>query len=213
MTKKPEYRDLLENEEQEPWWKRQERESRERLKQVDEERKEEKRQKQMWKEEQERLKEEQDKRPQSIKNFEFMFLGLLFFELQAYVRFPEARPEVHISIPFQLGILIFVCGIFALVCLLASRKRSNIAKWVVVIESGLIVLTLTFFLPEIISEIISLNLGGLELSQVIQLVCACGTIISAFSKESRAWFAGIQIDEDESNESFPKPNRHEERTW
>ena len=53
--------------EQEPWWKRQEREARKRNQKLNDEWKEEKQQKERLKEERERLKEEQDKRPQSIK--------------------------------------------------------------------------------------------------------------------------------------------------
>ena len=197
--------------EQVPWWKRQEREARKRNQKLNDEWKEEKQQKQRLKEEQERLKEEQDKRPWSIKNFEFVYLISLLTELHMYYLFPEVRPEVQLSIPLQLGILVFVYGSFALLCLLASRKRSNIAKWIVVILSGFTILSLLLQMPEIIPELISLS--GLSYLQIGQLIFVCATIRFAFAKESRAWFAGIQISEDKANGSFSKPDSHEERTW
>ncbi len=178
MSKKPE--------EQEPWWKRQEREARERNRKLKDGWKEEKQQKQILKEEQERLEEEQDKRPQSIKNFEAAYLLSLFIELQIYVRYPEMRPEVEISIFLQLGILLFVYGSIAILCLLASRKRSNIAKWIIVIISGFSILSFTLQISEITSGLVSLNF--LEISQTARLFLECIAIVFAFTRESRIWF-------------------------
>lgn len=190
---------MPETSEQEPWWKRQEREAKEHTRKLKDEWKEEKQQRQVLKEEQERLKEAQDKRPESIKSFEGAYLFSLLIELHMYFRYPEMRPEVQISIPFQMGIMVFVYGSFALLCLLASRKRSNIAKWIVVILSGFSILAILLQIPEIISGLVSFNF--LEIGQTVQLFCVCATIVFAFSPKSRAWFAGIQMEHGEDEAS------------
>ena len=80
--------------EQEPWWKRQEREAREHNQTSKEERKAKKQRKEEEKQQKQRIKEKQDKRPESIKNFEYAYLFSLFIGLQMYIRHPEMRPEI-----------------------------------------------------------------------------------------------------------------------
>ena len=99
------------------------------------------------------------------------------------------------SISFEIGILFFMYGSLTLLCLLASRKRSNISKWIVVIVSGFSIFSTILYIPEIVSGLVSLSL--LEISQTVQLFCVCTAIKCAFAKESRDWFAGIQIKNDE----------------
>ena len=181
--------------EQEPWWKRQEREARERNQTLKEESKEKKQrkkeEKQTLKEEQERMEKEQDKRPESIKNFEQFYLISLFAGFFISMKSPEKLFE---GMPwyFEVGFPIIILGIIALLVLHASRNQNNIAKWIVVIVAGFSILSAILFIPELVSGLVSLSL--LEISQTFQLICFCVAIKYAFTKESRDWFAGIPIE-------------------
>ena len=197
MTEKPEYRDLLETEEQdqEPWWKRQEREAKERTKQLKDDRKKLKNRELQWK-----LHQEQE-RPNSIKYFEWLWLGsILIGIIVSAISYQHMLSEIQnefgelgslFEILVPIGTAIGV-GLTLLFVLLTSRRQNKVAKWFLVIMFGL---GLAFSIPELNTRFgYSVFVGILS---SIQIALQCVGIYFLFTSGSRAWFAGIQIENDE----------------
>ena len=156
--------------EQEPWWKRQEREARERNQRLNDEWEEEKERKQ-------RLKEERDKRPESIKIFEKLFLGSLGVEFLIHKESPNIFFE-EICLGILKSELCFLYWEFSRYWLLhASRNQSNIAKWIIIILTGVSILTYLLFIPEIISSLISMTMSKLQVFQTGQTFLECAALI------------------------------------
>ena len=129
-------------------------------------------------------------RPQSIKIFEQAFLWSIFIELKIFFRFPETRTEIfaeEMSKSLQLGFVLFILVIFVLLALHASRNRSNVAKWIIVVSVGFSLLS---YIPEIALGVVSIftELDSLQQWITVKSFLECFAISYLFVKESRDWF-------------------------
>ena len=120
-------------------------------------------------------------RPKSIIRFERLYLGSLAIVLVIVAAAWSARPGI---IPLDLLIPAFVGGVLlpGTLTLLVSRRRSNLAKWaLVVVFATSLAANLANYRPgELRLSIVALVMFGLQI----------GAIALLFTRPSRDWLAG-----------------------
>ncbi len=121
--------------------------------------------------------------PKHIKFFEWAWLGSLVIGIiisgLTYSATVEPGMEVYAAF-----IQFVVIGLILLLVLLTSRKRSNIAKWVLVVLFGLGVVA---YIPELA---LLFDLGFAGVLSSLQLLAQSVGIYFLFTQESRDWFQG-----------------------
>ena len=124
--------------------------------------------------------------PKHIKYFEWTWLGSL--PLGIIVAELSYSEIVGAGIEVFSGFIQFVTlGVMLLLILLTSRKRNNIAKWILVILFGL---GIVFYIPQLSSLF---NLGFAGVLSSLQVLAQCVGIYFLFTQESRDWFRVIKI--------------------
>ena len=123
--------------------------------------------------------------PKHIKYFEWTWLGSLALGIivsaLSYSEMVPAGTEI-----FAGFIQIFVFGVTLLLILLISRKRSNIAKWIVVVFFGL---GIVVYIPQLASLF---NMGFVGVLSSLQALAQCVGLYFLFTQESRDWFRVIK---------------------
>ena len=87
---------------------------------------------------------------------------------------------------FDAFIQFVTLGIMLLLILLTSRKRNNIAKWILVVLFGL---GIVFYIPQL-SSLFDKGFAGVLSS--LQVLAQCVGIYFLFTQESRDWFRVIK---------------------
>jgi len=123
--------------------------------------------------------------PKHIKYFEWTWLGSLAIGIivSSLSYSATVAPGMEIFAGF---IQFFVLGVTLLLVLLTSRKRSKIAKWILVVLFGL---GIVVYIPQLA---VLFNLG-LEYQIVgvlssLQVLAQCVGVYFLFTQESRDWF-------------------------
>ena len=123
--------------------------------------------------------------PKHIKYFEWTWLGSL--SLGIIVAALSYSELVGAGMEIFSGFIQFVTlGIMLLLILLTSRKRNNIAKWILVVLFGL---GIVFYIPKLSSLF---NLGFAGVLSSLQVLAQCVGIYFLFTQESRDWFRVIK---------------------
>lgn len=124
--------------------------------------------------------------PKHIKYFEWIWLGSLALGIIiAALSYSETVPAgMEIFAGF---IQFFVFGIILLLVLLTSRKRSNIAKWILVVLFGLGAI---FYIPQL-AILFHIKIAGVLSS--LQLLAQCVGLYFLFTQESREWFKNVKV--------------------
>mgnify|MGYP001174924544 FL=1 len=76
----------------------------------------------------------------------------------------------------------FTFGISLLLILLISRKRNNIAKWILVVMYGF---GIVMYIPQLA---FLLNIGFVGVLSSLQLLAQCVGLYFLFTEDSREWF-------------------------
>jgi hypothetical protein len=119
--------------------------------------------------------------PNSIKYFEWLFLGSLVLGVAVSAITYEAN--VQMSNPLFVAIIqFFVIAIILLLVLLTSRKKSGIAKWILIIFMAIGVI---LYIPQLSSFFEQGIAGMISFSQ---LTMQCIALYLLFTPESRRWF-------------------------
>jgi hypothetical protein len=128
-------------------------------------------------------------RPKTIVSFEILSLaavalGILLTWLSWDDIVAQARSAVLGSgIEAAVAILAFVyVAILVLLILLASRRASNVARWLLAL---IVVAELVFTLPHIGA---TLAAGTVGLIETLQLAMMTGAVVLLFLPASRPWF-------------------------
>ena len=119
-------------------------------------------------------------RPRTIVNFELIFFATLILGLvQSFLGWDRATQLM--SVGFVLTVQIFTFGLLGGLALLVAHRRSNLAKWILIV---LFVLGLPAFF-----KIVS---GGLLLGSVwISVLQTFGQVVAyglLFTASARSWF-------------------------
>jgi len=119
--------------------------------------------------------------PKHIKYFEWTWLGSLAIGIiVSALSYSEMVPdELEVFAGF---ILFFTFGIMLLLILLTSRKRNNIAKWILVIMFGF---GIVMYIPQLA---FLFNIGFVGVLSSLQLLAQCVGLYFLFTEESREWF-------------------------
>ena len=120
--------------------------------------------------------------PKSIKYFELLWLGSLVIGAFMVMLTWEFMIAMQVSKTFIIFILIFVFVIMLALILLTSRKRSNIAKWV------LVAFFVVGFIPYIPQLIKFYEMGLPGYLSTIQVLMQFAGVLFLFSKNGRDWF-------------------------
>ena len=119
-----------------------------------------------------------------IKYVEWTWLGSLSLGIivaaLSYSEIVGAGMEV-----FAAFIQFVTLGVMLLLILLTSRKRNNIAKWILVVLFGL---GIVFYIPQLSSLF---NLGFAGVLSSLQVLAQCVDIYFLFTQKSRDWFRVI----------------------
>ncbi len=123
--------------------------------------------------------------PKHIKYFEWTWLGSLSLGIivaaLSYSEIVGAWMEI-----FSGFIQFFTFVIMLLLILLTSRKRNNIAKWILVTLFGLGII---FYIPQLSGLF---DVGFAEVLSSLQVLTQCVGIYFLFTQESRDWFRVIR---------------------
>ena len=123
--------------------------------------------------------------PKHIKYFEWTWLGSL--SLGIIVAALSYSEIVGAGMEIFSGFIQFVTlGVMLLLILLTSRKRNNIAKWILVVLFGL---GIVFYIPHLSSLF---NKGFAGVLSSLQVLAQCVGIYFLFTQESRDWFSVIK---------------------
>ena len=123
--------------------------------------------------------------PKHIKYFEWTWLGSL--SLGIIVSALSYSEIVGAGMEIVFGFIQFITlGVMLLLILLISRKRNNIAKWILVVLFGL---GIVFYIPQLSSLF---NKGFAGVLSSLQVLAQCVGIYFLFTQESRDWFRGIK---------------------
>jgi uncharacterized membrane protein YeiB len=133
-------------------------------------------------------------RPKSIQRFDIFYLaalalGLVNTALSWNTTMATMQAEAStaaIATPVMLGSLVIGFGISLLLWFFTSRKRSTIAKWILVVFFVLGVLSLLFTLMN------GQFPGGLPgVLSVVATVLQAAAIFMLFQPDAVAWFKGV----------------------
>ena len=123
--------------------------------------------------------------PKHIKYFEWTWLGSL--SLGIIVSALSYSEIVGTGMEIFAGVIQFVTlGVMLLLILLTSRKRNNIAKWILVVLFGL---GIVFYIPQL-SSLFNIGFSGVLSS--LQVLAQCVGMYFLFTQESRDWFRVIK---------------------
>ncbi|WP_076071954.1 hypothetical protein [Sphingomonas montana] len=131
-------------------------------------------------------------RPKSIVQFEYVYIGsMLLGILAAYLTADKNAAMMRNSgLPVSDATLIFgqwaLSAIFVAIALLASRKASNVARWIIVVLAAFAVVSFPFSIP-----LLPL-MGPVSILAVSQFVLAIVVIYLLFRRDAKAWFAGVR---------------------
>ena len=119
--------------------------------------------------------------PKHIKYFEWTWLGSLAIGIiVSALSYSEMVPGgLEIFAGF---IQFFTFGISLLLILLISRKRNNIAKWILVVMFGF---GIVMYIPQLA---FLLNIGFVGVLSSLQLLAQCVGLYFLFTEDSREWF-------------------------
>jgi len=119
--------------------------------------------------------------PKHIKYFEWTWLGSLAIGIivSSLSYSATVAPGMEIFAGF---IQFFVLGVTLLLVLLTSRKRSKIAKWILVVLFGL---GIVVYIPQLA---VLFNLGFVGVLSSLQVLVQCVGVYFLFTQESRDWF-------------------------
>ncbi len=130
-------------------------------------------------------------RPQSIRYFDYLFLGGMvlgilntvfsFGETMAIVAADPATQALGDPLVFIVFTLVFSFGINLLLWFFISRKKSTIAKWILVVFMAIGVLGMP-------SSLATLSTIPATIAVVITLI-QLAAIIMLFRADAKAWFA------------------------
>jgi O-antigen/teichoic acid export membrane protein len=125
--------------------------------------------------------------PNHIKYFEWVILGSIALGIiQTGLPFYLFAPGPAPSEPPFLVVNLILPPLLVLLVLLTSRKRSNIAKWILVlITAFIIVINIA-----LISSFFEMGFAGILL--LTQSLLQCVGIYFLFTEESRNWFKEIK---------------------
>ena len=119
--------------------------------------------------------------PKHIKYFEWTWLGSLAIGIivsaLSYSEMVLGGLEI-----FAGFIQFFTFGISLLLILLISRKRNNIAKWILVVMYGF---GIVMYIPQLA---FLLNIGFVGVLSSLQLLAQCVGLYFLFTEDSREWF-------------------------
>ena len=116
--------------------------------------------------------------PSSIKYFEWVFLGSLIIGSTVSILAYSTRA----GISGNDALLYALTGIDFFLVILVSRRRSNIARWILVV---MVVMGTPFYFSNLV---IYLTMGLIGVMSSIQLVAQYGSICLLFTAGSRQWF-------------------------
>mgnify|MGYP004251813889 FL=1 len=116
--------------------------------------------------------------PSSIKYFEWVFLGSLIIGSTVSILAYSTRA----GISGNDALLYALTGIDLFLVILVSRRRSNIARWILVV---MVVMGTPFYFSNLV---IYLTMGLIGAMSSIQLVAQYGSICLLFTAGSRQWF-------------------------
>jgi len=126
--------------------------------------------------------------PKHIKYFEWTWLGSLAIGIiVSALSYSEMVPDelevfVEVFAGFILFFYFFIFGIILLLILLISRKRNNIAKWILVVMFGF---GIVMYIPQLA---FLFNIGFVGVLSSLQLLAQCVGLYFLFTEESREWF-------------------------
>ncbi len=115
--------------------------------------------------------------PSSIKYFEWVFLGSLIIGSTVSILTYSTRA----GISGNDALLYALTGIDLFLVILVSRRRSNIARWILV---AMVVMGTPFYFSNLV---IYLTMGLIGVMSSIQLVAQYGSICLLFTADSRQW--------------------------
>ena len=115
--------------------------------------------------------------PSSIKYFEWVFLGSLIIGSTVSILAYSTRA----GISGNDALLYALTGIDLFLVILVSRRRSNIARWILV---AMVVMGTPFYFSNLV---IYLTMGLIGVMSSIQLVAQYGSICLLFTADSRQW--------------------------
>ena len=115
--------------------------------------------------------------PSSIKCFEWVFLGSLIIGFTASVLAYSTRAGISGN-----DVLLYALTVIDLfLVVLVSRRRSNIARWILV---AMVVMGTPFYFSNLV---VYLTTGLIGVMSSIQLVAQYGSVCLLFTADSRQW--------------------------
>lgn len=115
--------------------------------------------------------------PSSIKCFEWVFLGSLIIGFTASVLAYSTRAGISGN-----DVLLYALTVIDLfLVVLVSRRRSNIARWILV---TMVVMGTPFYFSNLV---VYLTTGLIGVMSSIQLVAQYGSVCLLFTADSRQW--------------------------
>jgi len=122
--------------------------------------------------------------PKHIKYFEWTWLGSLVIGIiVSSISYSEMVPvELEVFAGFILFFYFFIFGIGLLLILLISRKRNNIAKWILVVMFGF---GIVMYIPQLA---FLFNIGFVGVLSSLQFLAQCVGLYFLFTEDSREWF-------------------------
>ncbi|MFD1949524.1 hypothetical protein ACFSGX_01925 [Sphingomonas arantia] len=131
-------------------------------------------------------------RPKSIVQFEYVYIAALLLGIVAtYLMAGQTAALMQMNgMPVSEGALITIqwvmAAILAGIALLASRKASNVARWIVIVLCGLAVVSFLFSVRNLSA------MGSVSILAVSQFVLSIVVIYLLFRPDAKAWFAGVR---------------------
>ena len=115
--------------------------------------------------------------PSSIKCFEWVFLGSLIIGFTASILAYSTRAGISGN-----DVLLYALTVIDLfLVVLVSRRRSNIARWILV---AMVVMGTPFYFSNLV---VYLTTGLIGVMSSIQLVAQYGSVCLLFTADSRQW--------------------------
>lgn len=128
-------------------------------------------------------------RPKSIVQFEYVYLASLAIGLLAAYLTADmnAAQMANSGVAFSAGAIITLSWGFAAIglvlALLASRKASNVARWITIVFAALGIASFPFSVPTLPT------IGPVAILAVSQFILSIVVIYLLFRPDARAWFA------------------------
>lgn len=129
-------------------------------------------------------------RPKAIEQFEYVYLGQMLLSIVAtYLTADKTAAMLQNSgMAVSDAMLITVQWVFSAlfvgIALLASRRRSNVARWIIVVLSAFGAASFLFTIGQLPM------LGRVAILAVSQCVLSIVVLYLLFRPEAKAWFAG-----------------------